>query len=261
VINEKDPFNAFDWNWSDGFKDHGARAQALIARPIETSILMNLKKADSLIHFALWSELPRNHPVGSLWLETNTDLLATIYLAYGGFFRQALTILRSWFELAIHGVYFSAHYVQPNARYKQWRQGKRNAPANIEKIARSLANRPNKLITVDEVKIIEKLSIYSFLSEHTHGQGLDIYDLQQGRDNVPRFLPRSFDIWYQKILEAFDSLCFFYRLFFRKEIALYLNKSEGELQRAQGLQKVFIPLMPEFTILMDDIFTFINQHM
>lgn len=214
---------------------------------------MKLIEADSIIHFALWSELPKNHPVGALWLETNTDLLSTIYLSYGGFFRQALTILRSWFELGIHGVFFSAHYAQSSSRYEQWRIGYRNAPAKIIDIANSLANRPDKLFNADKEMIKNKLSIYSFLSEHAHGRGLDIYNLQEGRDNVPRFLPKSFDIWYVKVLEAFDSLCFFYRLFFLKEIALYFKKPDNEMQRARNLKNVFKELMPEFIALLDEI--------
>ena len=93
-MESKDPFSIFDWYFADTLRD-SARYQALEDRPSETLTLMELVNADSLVHFSLWSELPSNHPVAELWSETQTDLQATIYLAYGGFFRQAFTVLRS----------------------------------------------------------------------------------------------------------------------------------------------------------------------
>jgi len=101
-----DPFITFNWCFADVYKRDGARFHALEARKAETFVLMNLVEAHSLINFALWSELPKNHPVGELWLETQTDLEDSIYLAYGGFFRQALAIIRFWFEIAVHAFIF-----------------------------------------------------------------------------------------------------------------------------------------------------------
>lgn len=94
-MNERDPFMTFDLYFTDTSPRDSARHHAVEDKPAETNVLMQLIEADSIIHFALWSELPENHPVAELWLETQTDLLATIYLAYGGFFRQALTVLRA----------------------------------------------------------------------------------------------------------------------------------------------------------------------
>lgn len=164
-MKKQDPFMSFDWYFTDVSKRDAARYHALNDKQEKTSILMNLVEADTLVHFALWSELPKNHPVGELWLESQTDLLATIYLAYGGFFRQALAILRCWFEIAVNGVFFSANYIQKTSRYKQWRQGQRIAPANIQNIVRSLASRQDVVVNVDKVTILKKLkTLYSFLS-------------------------------------------------------------------------------------------------
>lgn len=259
-MEERNSFMAFDWYFTDTSEKDAARYHALHDKPLETSVLMDLVRADSLVHFALWSELSKNHPVGELWLETQTDFLATIYLAYGGFFRQAFTVLRSWFEIGVHGVFFSAHHGQPSGRYEQWRRGRRNAPAKMQELAESLASRPDKLIQADKSNIFQKLdSIYSFLSRQTHAQGLDIYNLQQGRDNVPRYLPKSFDLWYQKVLETFDVLCFLYRVFFPKEIASYFKKSKMETERAHKLTKSLSGLMPEFGKLMATVFAFTGQ--
>ncbi len=35
-------------------------------------------------------------------------------------------------------------------------------------------------------------------------RGLNIYNFQEGRDNVPRYLPKSYDIWFSKMLSAFE---------------------------------------------------------
>jgi hypothetical protein len=217
---------------------------------------MDLASADSLVHFALWSELPKNHPVGELWLETQTDLLASVYLAYGGFFRQALSILRCWFEIAVHGVYFSAYYGQKNSRYEQWRRGVRKAP-RMEHVAESLASR-KMVLKVEEAVILKKIEpIYSFLSQHTHGQGLNKHQLQKGRDNVPRFLPRSYDVWYDKVLKAFDSVSFLYRIFFPYEIASYFRGSKAELYRIRKLNKSLSTKLTDFRELMNDVFAII----
>jgi hypothetical protein len=254
-MQQPNPFMTFDWYFTDTSERDAARHRALEDRPVETGVLIAVVHADSLVHFALWNELPNNHPVAELWLEAQTDLLATIYLAYGGFFRQALTVLRSWFEIAAHGVFFSSHYGQPSGRYEQWRRAQRNAPANMDALAESLAARSDKVIHVVKSTILQKVDpVYSFLSLQTHAQGLDIYDLQEGRDNVPRYLPKSFDLWYNKLLDAFDAVCFMYRLFFPRQIASYLKKSKVEMERAQELARELAVVMPDFGNLMRDVF-------
>lgn len=253
-MTSENPNLSFDWYFADISKRDGARFHALEDKGKETSVLIKLVEADSLVHFSLWSELPKNHPVGELWLESQTDLLATIYLAYGGFFRQALAILRCWYEIAIHGVFFSNHYGQPTSPYEQWRKGQRNAPVCMRDVARSLASRQDMIVRVSEDTIFEKLNpLYSFLSQQTHAQGLDIYNLQEGRDNVPRYLPKSFDIWYEKVLGVFDTFCFLYRIFYVNEIAAYIRKSEAEKERTVELGKLFSISIPEFGKLTDAV--------
>jgi len=249
-----DPFFTFDWYFADASEGDSARCQALRAKSNETEKLMFLVEADSLVHFALYEELPRGHPIGELWLESQTDLLATIYLAYGGFFRQALTVLRAWFEIAVHGVYFSFHYGQPSGRYEQWRRGQRNAPARMGEIAKSLEARlGNTFQSIEQSPIYQKLHpIYAFLSQQTHAQGLDIYNLQNGRDNVPRFLPRSFDLWYEKVFEAFNAVIFLYRIFFKSAIRGYLCANPAEKERSRELAERMRSLLPEFYRLIQD---------
>ena len=251
-----DPFFAFDWYFTDVSERDAARHHALADRPLETRVLRVSVIVDLYPLSALWTELPQNHPVAELWLESQTDLLATIYPAYGGFFRQSFTILRAWFEIAVHGVFFAAHYGQTSGRYEQWRRGQRNAPAKMRELAKSFASRGDKLLQVDEQAILGKLDpVYSFLSLQAHAKGLDIYDLQEGRDNVPRYLPKSYDLWYTKMLEAFAALCFLYRLYYSREIAAYLSKAPAELNRARELTGSLSGLVPDFVDLMVDAFS------
>jgi hypothetical protein len=253
-----DPFMVFDWYFTDVSERDAARFQALAARKTETILIMDLIEADSLVNFALWSKLPKNHPVADLWLETQTDLLASIYLAYGGFFRQALAVDRCWFEITVHSVYYSGHYLQKNSRYNQWRAGKRNAPVNMDKIARSLAARKDLAIAVDEATILAKLKpLYSSLSQHAHAQGLDVYKYQEGRDNVPRYLSQSYDIWYKALLDTFDCIAFLIRIFFPNQIAAYLKDSKSELDRANKLENSL--KLPDFSALMNDVFNIMKS--
>ncbi|HEC32028.1 MAG TPA: hypothetical protein ENI41_06030 [Deltaproteobacteria bacterium] len=212
-------------------------------------------EVDSLIHFALWEQLPEGHPIKELWLESQTDLFATIYLAYGGFFRRALTVLRAWFEIAVHGVYFSFHYGQPSERYEQWRRGERNAPARMEDITKSLeAKLDNTFQSIEHSRIYQKLKpIYAFLSKQTHAQGLDVYALQDGRDNVPRFLEHSFNLWYEMVFEAFDAVIFLYRIFFTPVIREYLCANPAEKERSCDFAEQMGALLPEFCSLIQDI--------
>ncbi len=254
-MEDNSPFSTFDWYFTDISQEDAARYHALKARPLETEILQDLIKADSIVSFALWSELPKNHPVSELWAETQPDLQASIYLAYGGFFRQALTILRSWFEINVHGVFFSAYYGQPTARYEQWRKGQRNSPAKMKELSKSLASRQDKLMPVDQDTIFQKINpIYTFLSRQTHAQGLDIYNLQEGRDNVPRYLPKSYDVWYSSMLSSFDAICFLYRIFFSQHLANYLQGDPAEQQYARELSNNLSKSLPEFGNLLSDAF-------
>jgi hypothetical protein len=242
--------SAFDWEWADGYEEKSARSQALTNRRAETAALVSVVSADSIVNFGIGSSLPTNHPVSEMGLETQTDLLSTIYLAYGGFFRQAFTILRSWFELSVYGVYFSGHYGQPSSRYIAWRQGKRNAPANMHKISRSLAVRRSNVFKIGEHEFLTKLDpLYAVLSKHAHGEGLDVFDLQDGRDNVPRFLERSWDLWFFHVLSVFDAICFLYRIFFTEQLRSYLTSAQREQARAVGLARRLGRRVPEFKAL------------
>lgn len=248
---DKDPYSVFDWDFSDALNVESARHCALRDKPTETDQLMSLISVDSIVHFALWSQLPDRHPIRELWLETNTDLQAAIYLAYGGYFRQALTAVRSWFEIVLQGIYFSNHYGQPNGRYEQWRLGQRNAPLNMDDIAQSLASRSSSDGSrVAKQVIADRLTpIYSFLSLHAHGQGLDIFDLQDGRDNVPRYLPRSFDLWFEKLFETVDAAYFLYAAYFRQEITAYLRSSQPEMEMAISLCAELETRLPSYVAI------------
>lgn len=248
---ERDPDIAFDWYFSDVSETDGARNAALTDQQAHTQELIGLVNADSIVHFALWSELPEGHPVSELWLESQTDLLATIYLAYGGYFRQAFTVLRSWFEIAMQGIFFAGHFGKPNARYEQWRMGNRNAPISMHSIASALVNRrTSNGVPLTEQAILQKLDpVYSVLSQHAHGRGLDVFDLQDGRDNVPRYLPKSFNLWYETVFSTVDAVYFFYATFYRDDVGSYLATSKSEFKRADSLCDEIGSKLPSYILL------------
>lgn len=249
-MNRIDYEQAFDWGWSDSYRSESARAQALKYRPSQSRVLARISEGDSLMNFALWSSLPQGHPVGELWLETQTDLHSTIYLAYGGYFRQAFVVLRTWFELTIAGLYFANHYKQPNSRYRQWRAGNRQAPASMPVVATSLSSHAEKSSGIGAEDIRQRLEpVYSRLSHHVHGQGLDIYDLQKGRDNVPRFLVQSYDLWWIGVTEVFATICYLYKLFYTNEMSSYFLSSKPELRRARSVAHSLKVAVPEFSEL------------
>jgi hypothetical protein len=242
--------SAFDWEWSDEYPSESARDQAILNRRRHTRQLARLCEGHSLVHFALWEKLPKGHPIGELWMETSTDLGASVYLAYGGYFRQALAILRLWLELSANGLYFAQHYSQPTSRYRKWRAGERQAPTNMQAIAQSLAADSKAQTGADAIAIRQILEpLYAELCHHVHGQGLDVYDLQNGRDNVPRFLEQSFDLWWKCAFRVLDATCYLYRLFYTKELGAYLSISKSEKRRALSLAKVLQPNAPEFALL------------
>lgn len=248
---ERDPNVAFDWYFSDVSDADGARNVALADQRVHTQELIGLVSADSIVHFALWSELPEGHPVSELWLESQTDLLATIYLAYGGYFRQAFTVLRSWFEIAMQGIFFAKHFGKSNSRYEQWREGNRNAPISMQSIASALVGRKtsNGVLLTKQV-ILRKLDpVYSVLSQHAHGRGLDVFDLQDGRDNVPRYLPKSFNLWYETVFSTVDTVYFFYANFYRREIGSYLGSSKSEFKRAGSLCDEIGSKLPSYVLM------------
>jgi hypothetical protein len=128
----------------------------------------------------------------------------------------------------------------------------------MKELAETFASRQDKLMPVDQATIFQKIDpVYGFLSRQTHAQGLDLYDLQEGRDNVPRYLPKSYDIWYSKMLSAFDAVCFLYRLFFSPAIAAYFRNSPREQQRGRELAKLLSGSLPELGGLMSDSFRYL----
>ncbi|HUA69056.1 MAG TPA: hypothetical protein VMA13_10970, partial [Candidatus Saccharimonadales bacterium] len=137
-----------------------------------------------------------------------------------------------------------------------WRSGNRQAPANMREIAESLSKRPGKLFEADFEAVRQKLEpLYGTLCHHVHGQGLDQYDLQDGRDNVPRFLEKSFDLWWQNLNEVFGAICYLYRLFYVKELRAYLVGSKSEMRHALSLKHALTKHIPDFALLISEAIT------
>lgn len=129
----------------------------------------------------------------------------------------------------------------------------------MSQIAKSLSGRSDKLFKADFADIKQRLEpVYTTLCHHVHGQGLDLYDLQNGRDNVPRFLEQSFDIWFEMLNQVFGTICFLYRLFYAKELGAYLSRSKSELQHALTLKRVLNDNAPDFSLLITEAVSELN---
>ncbi len=76
-----------------------------------------------------------------------------------------------------------------------------------------------------------------------------MFDLQNGRDNVPRFLEASWDLWFENLLMTFDAICFLYRVFYVPELAAYLRVSSSEKRRAIALGTQLAAKVPECNLL------------
>ncbi|TAN02838.1 MAG: hypothetical protein EPN36_15120 [Rhodanobacteraceae bacterium] len=124
----------------------------------------------------------------------------------------------------------------------------------MRKIAESLAVRSGKSFDADAGSIFRRLDpVYAALCNHTHGRGLDVYDLQNGRDNVPRFLERSFDTWWQGLVQVFAVACYLYRLFYVKPLCQYFAEYGSEKRRAVALGKALHAIVPEFALLVSSV--------
>lgn len=147
------------------------------------------------LSFALFNQLGYEHPFIYVWYEYNTDIHSSVYLAYGGYYRQAIGLLRPWIELVLAGLFFEK---QPKEEFQYWLEGKNRTPSiqtSIKKIWST--NKPNWLVSLEQLA--------DELDKYIHSRGIEKVKLQAGRDNVPRYIPHAYDIWYQLFKRCFAS--------------------------------------------------------
>lgn len=217
--------SSLDWNWSDY-----ARFLTCTRRPGLTGEVVKISSGCNSLRFTLFECLADqtgdlDHPVYSLYtLEAELDLGASILLSYGGYYKQAGICLRSFLELAFLSIYYADH----RKEYSRWKIGEAKSPPFHARDASVLEYifKETKLNDHQELKK-EASSLYLELNQFVHTGGIDKLDLWRGRDNVPRFLPHSFQLWlsYLKRIHIVTALSFL--ILYYDAIGHYLQRDKS----------------------------------
>jgi len=182
-----------DFFWSDY-----SRFQTFLNRKDRVREVLRIRDAFNSLRYVLFECFgvkDTHHPVYELVsLESELDFDASILLAFGGYYKQALMCLRNVFELPYCAMYYDNH----REEYSLWKKGQRRSPSFSKNILEFVFKETNLREHKDRWKPKIK-SQYTYLSQFVHTSAIDKTELWKGRDNVPRFLPRSFDRWFDDL--------------------------------------------------------------
>lgn len=224
-------FGAFDLGFSDTFAEDSVRQQTFRSKLDGLIDTRKVIDGNSIVNYALFVELGDDHPTPRLWLECETDLHGSIYLTLGGYYRQALICLRTWLELTLTGIYYNRYYRGKNSRFEQWKRGRRQSPRwsqlLISLFGRQSLKRANNVIALEQ----RLRDTYNEISSFVHGRGMELYELQQGRDNVPRFLEHSFDLWLRFLKQTYGLLLLTLFAEYGEALDSYFRRNAIEAQR------------------------------
>lgn len=245
---------AFDLGFSDMYANDSVRFRTFRGKMKQLLEVENLIKVDSILNYAVFAILGAEHPSSQLWLESETDLKASIYLVLGGYYRQAVATSRNWLEIALTGIYFNQYYRGPSSRYNQWKAGVRQSP-KWPQLLDSVFRRATFAIVDTKRDLRQTLNnLYSELSSFVHSRGIEIYALQNGRDNVPRYIEHSFDLWFSLAKRTLSAISLVLIIEYGDELRTYLQASPEELRRLKEslpteaiddpLVKTFIASLP-----------------
>jgi len=218
---------SFDLGFSDIYPNESVRSITFENKSEELEHIRRIKNADSIVNFVLFAKLGGEHPSAQMWLETETDLSASIYLMLGGYYRQALICLRTWLELALIGIYYSKYYKGETSRYNQWKSNQRRSPA-WKNLLDSLFTRPEFKSVDKAIDLRCKLkTLYTELSAFVHNRGMAQYKLQDGRNNVPRYVEHAFDTYHRMLQETLNMLILVLFVAYTNELT-YTKEEEWE---------------------------------
>lgn len=221
---------SFDLPFSDMLPNESVRSITVKNRFEELEQIRKIKNGDSIVNFALFMKLGQEHPSARLWLETETDLSSSIYLILGGYYRQALMCLRNWLELTLTGIYYNNYWKGETSRYNQWKSGQRQSPT-WKNLLEALFSRREFSAADEAVKLRKRLEIlYNDLSAFVHNRGMSKYKLQNGRDNVPRYVEGAFNLYYRMVQKVFDMLVLILFISYSKELAYTKKEEFGEIE-------------------------------
>jgi len=230
-------YNSFDLDFSDGYECEGenVREDTFKHKLEELIKVKDIIEVDSIINFALFETLGNEHPSSKLWFESETDLKASIYLSLGGYYRQAIGCLRNWLEITLIGVYYSNYYKGKNSRFGQFINGKRQAPIG-KNLFNSLFRRKNFENADNKFGFKKYLeNLYNELSSFIHCKGVEQYKLQDGRDNVPRFLMQSFDIWFKFLKRTAGMNVSILIIAYHQQLLDFFKNNKGEFNKLKRI--------------------------
>lgn len=189
----------FDLGFSDEWPSTSVRAHTFQNKKDKLLDVQRLVWVDSILNYALFYTLPYGHPASELWIESETDIKAAIYLVLGGYYRQAVATLRNWLELTLVGIYYNQRYQLSTSDYNLWKQGAKRSPhwpCLLEDLFETEGR--EMLVRADaEVKLRERLdNLHKELCAFVHLRGEEVRAWQQERDNVPRYVESAFDRWF-----------------------------------------------------------------
>jgi hypothetical protein len=218
---------SFDLGFSDMYRNESVRSITIENKFEELEHIRKIKNGDSIVNFVLFMKLGEKHPSAQMWLETETDLSSSIYLMLGGYYRQALMCLRTWLELTLIGIFYNKHYKEKISRYNQWKANQRRSP-KWNDLLDSVFTKPEFQNANKAINLRNKLEVlYDELSAFVHNRGMSKYKLQNGRDNVPRYVENAFDVYYKMLQKTFDMLVLILFVAYEKELT-YTKKEEWQ---------------------------------
>ena len=147
-----------------------------------------------------------------------------------GYYRQALMCLRTWLELTLIGIYYNKYYKEKTSRYNQWKANQRRSPT-WKNLLDSLFTRLEFQNANKSINLRNKLeALYTELSAFVHNRGMSKYKLQNGRDNVPRYVENAFDVYYEMLQKTFNMLVLILFVSYQKELTYTKQEEWGEIE-------------------------------
>jgi len=212
-------------------------------------------------HYSLWNELAiiiketyktnrgeyegYDSPMQFLNAESFTTIDASSILAAHGYYRQAISLLRCWFENSLYGIYYNDHRVEfsqsyyddePSLNFKKDFMEYIFKFPNFKNFDKELAKRWNKN---EKFKSFNKWmsGLYTELSAYIHGRGFwrsEILNIKL--DEHPRkYNKESFEFWYDCYRNVFVIITISFLLYNPKLLNKYPSKRK----------KILIKLTPD----------------
>ena len=221
----------FDLGPSDGYRN-SVRVQTFENQQSALLEVANLVRLDYILTEALFHILPYGHPTSELSTESETDFKASIYLALGGYYRQAIAALRGWLEIILTGIYYNRLYNYLDSPYDRFKQGCERSP-RWTNLLKDLFERENFARADREHNLKQLLKyFYDDLSAFIHRRGFGQHDLQLRRD-IPRYDRDSFDLWLSQAKRASDATVQVLIVEYAQQLRQYFSTSSQEVASFQ----------------------------